>query len=355
MPPRPESFPADYQDTLHAYLAAGGDPAELSLLLESWEALPLVGESVLIAELTGEAGVEIAVSFIDAAAETFPPVGMMQIYSCEAGQVQPLSSYLPAESAYPYLVGSADLIPGGVEELVFADVYCGAHTCWHTVHVWMWTGLDFEEQLPDGLFSLPYADLWLEDGQILGTSGGIGSVGAGPQRPQQEIWAWNGSTITQTATFAGPSEFRYHAFTDGDKAFWEGDYAAATEAYLRVLNDAGLHEYGLWFTEAEEQLWLQALAQWRLLNVALKQLNNEEAETRYQQLGAEYPPEQPGYQVFLLAESFWTSYLETGDLSTGCLAAVEGEAAAEVLNFLNSFGYANPPYIMPELCPFLEP
>ncbi len=356
LPPRPDEFPVGYLDTLRAYLTAGGDPAALTALLESWEALPLMGKGALTTDLTGTGDLEIAVSFIDPLAETFPPPGMMALYTCQAGEIELLDVYPTEEYAYFYLVGSADLTTNGLDELVFVEVYCGAHTCWHTAHVWAWNGTDFEEQLPADLFSLPYADFWLEEGQIVGESGGIGSVGAGPQRPSREIWAWNGSVLTQTAEVLGPSEWRYHALRDGDTALLAGNYDAAAESYLRVLHVAELKEYGLWYDEVTEQRWLEALAQWRLLTVALQLGDISEAEVRYDILSRlAFPAEQPGQPVALLAQRFWEEYLETGELSSSCLAAVKTPAATEVLEFLNSFGYANSLYTVAELCPFLTP
>ncbi len=355
LPPCPDEFPGGYLDALRAYLTAGGDPAELTVLLESWEALPLMGKGALTTDLTGDGDLEIAVSLIDPLAETFPPPGMMAIYTCQTGEIELLDVYPAEEHAYFYLVGSADLTASGLDELVFVEVYCGAHTCWHTVHVWAWDGVDFEEQLPADLFSLPYADFWLEEEQIVGQSGGIGSVGAGPQRPYREIWTWNGSVITQTAEVLGPSEWRYHALRDGDTALLAEDYDAASEAYLRVLNDTELQEYGMWYSEADEQLWLEAFAQWRLLTVALQLGDSQDAEARYKRLHLEFSLEQPGHQVTALAQRFWEGYLETGNLPSSCLAAVKTPAVTEVLEFLNSFGYANQAYSVEELCPFLTP
>ncbi|MEA3308697.1 MAG: hypothetical protein U9Q70_04190 [Chloroflexota bacterium] len=354
LPSRPDEFPDGYLAALRAYLAAGGDPAELAELLESWEALPPMGKGALTTDLTGGGGWELTVSLIDPLAETFPPPGMMAIYTCQTGEIELLDVYPAEEYAYFYLVGSADLTANGLDELVFVEVYCGAHTCWHTAHVWAWDGVAFKEQLPADLFSLPYADFWLEKGQIVGESGGIGSVGAGPQRPYREIWAWNGSVITQTAEVWGTSEWRYHALRDGDTALLAEDYDVATEAYLRVLNDTELQEYGLWYGEADEQLWLEALAQWRLLTVALQLGDIPDAEVRYDILSRlSFPADQPGHPVALLAQRFWEGYLETGNLPSSCLAAVEEPAAEEVLEFLNSFGYANSLYTVEELCPFL--
>ena len=62
-----------------------------------------------------------------------------------------------------------------------------------------------------------------------------------------------------------------------------------------------------------------------------------------------------GNAVAQLAQHFWEEYLGTGNVAYGCLEAVNAPEVPEVLDFLNSFGYANPSYVAEELCPFLTP
>ena len=354
-PDRPASFPGAYVAALRSYLAQGGDPAHLQSGLERWYVLPPEPESgPLRGDLTGDGVTETVAAFINAQAETFPPPGALAVFACRAGAVETLTSYAPGPANFLWLLASADLTQDGIGDLTFADVTCGAHTCWYTVHVWAWSGDQFQERV-DGVFSLPYARFEVVAGRIQGHSAGVGSVGAGPQRPYTETWRWNGEVITFATEEVGPPRFRYHALLDGDQALYAEDYDAAFDAYLRVIRDDALAPWAGRYTAAQERQWLTALAQWRLLTLGMQLGNFPDAERRYARLQADDPPDTPGQPVALLADRFWARYQETGNVAYGCIEAINAPEVDAVLSFLNSFGYANPTYTAEDLCPFLTP
>lgn len=354
-PDLPSTFPDGYVEALRSYLAQGGEPAALQAGLRAWDVLPPEPDSgPLWGDLTGDGVTETVAAFINAQAEIFPPPGALAIFACRDGTVETLASYAPGIASFTWPLGIADLTEDGVSDLAFADVNCGAHTCWFTVRVWAWTDGQFQEQV-EGDFSLPYAGFKIEDGQIHGYSAGMGSVGAGPQRPYTETWRWNGEVITFATEEVGPPRFRYHAFQDGDQALYVEDYDAAFDAYLRVINDDDLDPWAGLYDTYEEQRWLTALAQWRLLTMGMHLGNFPDAEMRYERLQMDYPPDTPGYPVAVLAERFWSQYQETGNVAYGCIEAVNAPEVEAVLSFLNSFGYANPTYAAEDLCPFLTP
>ncbi|MFP4344078.1 MAG: bacterial transcriptional activator domain-containing protein [Anaerolineales bacterium] len=354
MPSLPTGFPEDYFETLRVYLAEGGAPAGVPDILEAWNAAIPQGASFLHADLTGDGVKETIVAFINPQSETFPPEGALAIFTCRAGDVERFYTFLPGPGFQPSLIGVRDLTGEAPQELVFSEVSCGAHTCMRTVHVWTWTGSDFVEQV-SGDFTLPYPDFTLAEGAVLGSSQGFGSVGAGPQRVYTETWSWNGEVLTKTDETVGPANYRYHAFIDGDDALFAEDYDAAFSAYSRVLNDDTLEPWAAAHGAAEERRWLEALAQWRLITVGMHLGNFPDAEARYQDLQTEYAEGTPGHSVALMAQRFWEAYLEAGNVAQACQVAIEAPASEEVLNFLNSFGYANPTYSREELCPFLTP
>lgn len=57
---------------------------------------------------------------------------------------------------------------------------------------------------------LPYPAYKLESGRIEAASGGMGSVGAEPQRAYAEVWTWNGRVFTHAETVYEPPVYRYH-------------------------------------------------------------------------------------------------------------------------------------------------
>lgn len=351
-PARPEAFD-DYIETLRVYLADGGDPRRIPALLDSWQARATTGETLARADLNGDETTDIVVVLSNPASESYPPESVLAIYTCREGTVRALYTYKPGAWFGLDLVGAADVTQDGPVDLVFAEVSCGANTCWHTLRVWSWAGKDFQEQV-GGEFTFPWADFALEDGRILAGSSGVGAVGAGPQRPVTTTLAWDGSAITVTATVAGPAIFRYHVFRDGDEALLAGKYAHALDAYLRVRNSKTLQAWAVAVSRDEEEHWFTALADWRLLLVELQVQNVPNAQTYYDELTDDFPLGTAGHAVTALAQRFWDSYTADGDMALACVEAIRAYEAADVLDFLNSFGYANPVYTWDDLCPFLS-
>ncbi|MGC9356474.1 MAG: hypothetical protein ACP5GX_01330 [Anaerolineae bacterium] len=351
LPPLPGDFPAGYVEALREYLSAGGDPTQINRILQEWQALIPQGDQFAQGDVTGDGAAEVVVAFINPQSETFPPAGVLAAYTCRNGSMARLYTYVPGQGLYPSVVGIQDLTDDGLPDLVFSVVSCGAHTCMRTVHVWSWTGSDFKEQV-SGDFTVPYPDFSLRDERILATTYGFGSVGAGPQRVITETWSWNGNVITQSGETVAPPNYRYHAFVDGDEALFAGNYDTAFDAYLQVLNDDTLEPWAAAYDAREERLWLEALAQWRLMALGMELGNFPDAESRYQVLQQDYSPQTPGYPVAQMAQHFWQQYNTTGTVADGCRAAISAPEVEAVLQFLNSFGYANPTYSKEDLCPF---
>ncbi len=354
IPALPEAFGESYILTLRDYLTAGGDPATLAQVLQDWAALAPEGGLPLQRDVTGDGVPEVVIAFINPQAEAFPPEGLLAIFTCRDGIYEMLASYAPGEWTNVALVGGEDLTGNGIADVVFADVTCGAHTCWHTLHIWSWEGSNFQEQV-NGSFSLPYPTFTLVNGAVIARSTGVGSVGAGPQRVFTETWTWNGSVITRTAEQLGPAEYRYHAFRDGDDAFRRERYVEAFDAYVRVINDETLEPWAGYYDAPEERLWFTALARWRLLLMGMKLGNTPDAEAQYQHLQSDFNTATPGYAVTRLAQRFWDAYQRLGLLPDACAEVITAPEIPAALDFLNSFGYANPTYAAGELCPLTTP
>jgi len=351
-PARPAAF-GDYVETLRAYLADGGEPRRLPALLGDWNARPPTGETLSRADLNGDGTTDNIVVFINPTANRQPFESVLAVYTCREGTVRPLYTYRPGARFGLDLIGAADVTQDGLADLIFTEVACSANTCWHTLRVWSWGGVDFQERV-GGTFTFPYADFTLEDDHILVGSNGGGSVAAGPQRPVTTTLAWDGSVITITATVAGPPIYRYHVFRDGDEALFAHRYAHALDAYLRARNGKTLKAWAVTVSRDEEEHWFAALADWRLLLVELQLQNLPNAQSYYETLEADFPSGTAGYAVVVLARQFWGSYTAHNDIARACAETIRVPQALEVLDFLNSFGYANPTYTWDDLCPFLS-
>ncbi len=353
-PTPPPTFDA-YVATLRDYLAAGGDPIALPGILAEWDARPPESEPALVqADLTGDQSAETIIAMVDPQAQVIPPPGVLALYTCRAGEVETLYTYYPGPNYGLSLIGAGDLTGDGVTEVIFAEVSCGAHTCWHVLHVWSWAGQDFQERVAGDL-AYPAPTFSLVEGQLLARSEGIGSVGAGPQRPMTETLAWNGQAITVTGRTLGPARYRYHVYIEGDEDFFAKSYDHAALAYRRVIEDETLQPWGGFYGEQEERHWLEAAAHWRLLLIETLDENYAEAEALLDHLQETYPAGTPGHEFAALARMFWDAFLETGNVAYGCQDVTNAPEAQAVLQFFNSFGYANPVYNTTDLCPFLSP
>ncbi len=332
-------------DALEAYLDQGGGPDRVPLEPQ---------ESLLRGDLTGDGSPEMVFYLIDPESPQIPPGGRLLIFTCRAGGVQRLYQYAPGEWYGLELIAVADLTADGVDDLVFSDFSCGAHTCWHTPYVWSWEGSDFVNHVT-GALQFPYRVYEVQGGALVVVSGGVGSVGAGPQRPLTTTLSWVGDAITVTEEVSAPPITRYHALVDGDRAFAGGDLAVAQSLYQRVLQDETLTAWGAYMTPEEEHRWLRALGRWRLLILNATQGLDADAEVQHAALTADPQPGVPGYPLVALAERFWRSYRRDGDADSACRYAVDTDEAPAVVDFLNGFGYANPVFEAGDLCPYLRP
>jgi len=349
-PVRPAAF-GDYAETLRLYLADGGDPKRIPALLNSWQAKPITGETLARADLNGDGTTDSVVAFINPASAAHPPESTLAIYSCREGTVRTLYAYAPGAWFGLDLIGAADVTLDGLADLIFSEIACGEQTCWHTLRVWSWAGRDFQERVGE-TFTFVDAAFALQDGRIFVGSEGSGTVDAGPQRPVTTTLAWAGDGLTVTATLAGPAVYRYHVFRDGDEALFAGRYAYALDAYLRVRDDKILKAWAVHISRDEEEHWLAALVDWRLLLVELQLQNASNAQIYYDHLLDTFSPGTAGYAVATLSRRFVDSYNAHGNVPMACAEAIRVPEAQDVLDFLNSFGYDNPTYTWGDLCPF---
>jgi hypothetical protein len=365
----PANF-ADYPAAIRQFLSAGGSVATLRDRLAAWNALPgssgPFGESdvpqVTAADLTGDGVPEVIVAVINPSAQvaTSPP-GDLFVFGCEAGAYVRLYRHGVEDeefgpTALVYAIDDAN--EDGLTELAYVARMCGAHTCFETLQLLGWDGNQLVSLMGSEL-TMPYPTYTIAPGRIEAQSGGIGSVGAEPQRTHSEIWEWNGSVFTVTETIYEPPTYRYHALLDGDRALRDGDDETARATYRRVIDDDALEEWGATsgvMDPAEERAFLSAFARWRLVLTHLQMGDVSAAQDAYNQLQAEHPPGTAGRDVAALTETFWNAYLDSDSVAAGCRAVVAATDEDDVvLQFFNqNYGYANPWWEPPDLCPFVE-
>ncbi len=352
LPARPATL-ADYPATLLAYLNAGADPQTLVDVAQAWAALPFNGEGLLRADLTGDGTPETVALFTNPLAEHYPPDAVLLLFGCHDGAVTLLQQVTAQEWSGLALFAAEDLTQDGKAELLWAEVSCGAHTCFYTTHVSSWNGTMLVERLAAPL-EVAYASYTVEAGQVLVSSSGIASVGAGPQLPATVVLRWDGTAMVEVERVLPPITYRYHQFLEGERALAAGDLDAALAAYEETLSNAELLAWAAFTDALTETEALFALARWRLMEVDLLRGEAGMASFHYQQLQQKTPPGETPRAVLALARAFWEAYQQGGDVAAACAAARAHPQREAVLAFLNSFGYANPTYEAEDLCPGLR-
>jgi hypothetical protein len=355
---RPANF-ADYPAAIQQYLTAGGSLATLETTLSGWGVLPDETGQVVASDLKGDGNLEVVVALVDTGAGTVWPTGDLLVFGCQAGIYALLyqEGYDP-DGMFVRLLELVDMDLDGRQDVLYTLSTCGAHTCYETLEVAGWAGAGFVS-LMGGPLDMPFPTYIATPGRIEAQSGGIGSVGAEPQRGYTEIWEWNGSVLTVTQQIWAPPVYRYHALLDGDQALLGGDHAAAIAAYERVISDATLQEWGAVsgvVDPAVERLQLAAFARWRLVLTRLLTADSAGAQLEYDRLQADHPAGTAGQDVAAMAQTFWTDYSGGGSIGSGCATVVAAAGVdTTVQDFFNAnYGYANPWWEPVDLCPYAE-
>jgi hypothetical protein len=346
-PQRSSADPSDldtFVAEVQTYLTEGGDPADVPLLDY---------ETSQRGDLTGTGSQEIVYVLIDTDAEQIVPMVHLIIYTCQAGEMMQLYRYVPPDGSSLELIGVTDLTQDGISDLVFSEFTCGAHTCWHTPYVWTWSGTDFANRM-GAEYQFPYPTFELTPAALVVRSVGVGSVGAGPQRPSTTTLAWTGEAVTVTEETLDEPTYRYHAFLDGERAVSEGVYEVARTAYSRTIEDGTLESWGALYGVDEERQWLGVLAQWRKVIVFALQDRFADAQAAFDGIDLTLDAQAPGAPASVLAQRFWQAYQESGEVISACAFAINSDAAQPTLDFLNTFGYANPFFEDQDLCPALN-
>jgi len=376
LPAQPPVF-ADYATTIEAFLSGGGPLVDLESTLTNWGAIgdasgALFGDGGRVisgSDLTGDGSPELIVA-VQAPVSQFPdlpaPPGDLYIYGCEDSAYTLLfGDYSTPDRPVPTIIDVADLDGDGVDEVVYATYYCGAHTCVYHVYALRWStsSLIFSDLLAGepSAAEVPYADIHVENVdatpslEVVVDVGGIGSAGAGPQRLTRNTYSWNGSILalsSQVITTPESEWFPIHYLMDGDAATEGADYATAISAYQHVIDDPNPKTL---IDSAAEPPALKAYARYRQMvtYVLMGQVN--EAEMLHDALFAEYDtdPGRPGASFATMADLFWTEFSSSNSVASACAPVVAyAEGDAESYRVLNDFGYANRYYQPVDLCPF---
>lgn len=350
---------ADYPAAILAFLNQGGTPDALRAALEM-TGFGNPSGSVMLGDFTGDGVDDLAVSLIDGQRLDQPPAAaQLEIYVCQGGAFA-LAYDQPAELDFSmgvHLWLAQDLNGDGAAELVAGETVCGASTCFENVRILAWDGNTFTNQLTDRTDDLPFPTVEVIDPDGNGVfdlvirAGGLGSVGAGPQRGQTKVWQYDpGQELWAFASNTpDPAVYRLHALHDADAAANRGDFEAALALYDRVINDDTLQD---WVDPATERATLSAFALYRELTLYLHDGNAAQAEAILLELQTRFPPDSAQRGYVDMALLFRDTYPTGWDAACAAVTDFAATHAAQILDSLGSmaFGYGNPDYTPEMMC-----
>jgi hypothetical protein len=361
----PDQFDG-YPEAIRAYLSQGGTVANLLTILRNASSINEKWGAVSSIDLTGDGEPETIALIFDpfTTDQSAGPSGQLLVYGCAPPRVDLLYTDQTAKGqALPKILQSGDLIgaPRGTQ-LAVVTSSCGANTCFDKLEVLGWNGSALVNLLAEPLelpaahyqFMQADADSALE---IQAQRGQQGSIGAGPQRIETQLWDWNGAQYVKIKSDWSPVQYRIHAVYEGDDAFAASDYARATDWYTRVLTDDTLKDWlaEIGYANAHDRDTLQAYARFRLLLIGLLR-GDTNARDQFDQLTTLYPEGSPVHLTQQMAQTFWNKYQETKDLKAACAVANDYANSSDngqylIVDDLNLFGYTNRSYTSDDMCP----
>ncbi len=382
-----------YADSVLAYLNAGGDLETLydalvsrGLILPEDTAadltdFPLGG--VWAADVTGDGCDDVLVNVGQApdpsADYSARVLSVVWLLVCQDAEAQTpsyaLGDWRSMDTANAILergwhVGVvADLTQDGADDFVMHWVTCGAHTCFNGIQVMTW---DADQAVLVAVLkrSVPYGSYRAEDIDddglldLMIEINGIGSAGAGPQRPVTEVYSGMNDTLTLVNTMLPPPQYRFQAAYDGIAALNSGDIDAARAAFAQLRDDDALLTFSF-NDHAYRDAVLDAVAVYGLLYADAK--DGADLSAYQAQIDALPPtlPLIPGQDA--PDANLWRAFSQTlldaligeADLAAAC-AVVQDHIARQHgpdtlwPTYWLDFGYAHAAPTPTQLCPAVQ-
>jgi hypothetical protein len=346
-------------DVILNFLNAGGTIMQLDqdLYSQGYSGQPI---GVIRGDINGDNTWDVAVNIINPYSPSIPPQAAVLVYSCYAGQytVWPLPPPDDQVESSPIIRSFQDMNADGTAELVVSFASCGAHTCFETPAVYGWEDqavvnllADFGEPAPNPTIEIngPDANGYFV---LLVKSGGIGSVGAGPQRGSQAVYAYQPTDHRWElfATQLDPPKYRLHALQDADNLARQEKYADALTLYQKVISSTTFQD---WIDAEYEQKLLGAFARFRMITIDTVIGNEALAEATLDALQSEVQADDR-LQGYLDMALLFRREGGAQDPVRACAAvrAFAERQAEQVLTPLGSqqFGYSNPDYTPDDMC-----
>ncbi|KPL91068.1 FG-GAP repeat domain-containing protein [Herpetosiphon geysericola] len=336
LPPTAPVSVTEYVDLLTDFVnAQPSNREQLDALLNAWaeqhqstNAAKIIGQQYRTVDLNNDAQAEILITL----PAGYPPV--LILLTLDANGVYQPNWTLLTDQANGYRIWLVrDLTNDGKPEIVVHNAGCGAHTCSESINIVQWQAAKFHSILDLSATNptMNWADL-NADGtfELIINRGKVGSDGAGIQRKQTEIYAWDGERYTLSSITPDPidSQHPYWLLLDGFAALENDDYALAQILFIAAANaQAPYPAIGI---EGNELELTSAIARFQTLYTALLAGDEATAQAFYAQT------QQSDADDKQWAAAFMSIHQQTADLQAACTAAQNSVAADQ---YLTGFSY----------------
>lgn len=359
-PAKPASF-SRYPEAIGLYLSAGGPATILEATLRSWGA---VAEGAVVqadTDLTGDGINEVIITLYDPASYK-PGVaspGQLLVYGCSQKGYRLLYStpYGPS-TLIPELRRVGDMNNDARAELAYTQTTCNVGRCTTAMQILSWNATlgafkplnDVPMNATGGKIEIADLD---KDGvlEVAISFNPTPDAAAGPPRRSRDVWDWDGIAYRLAFTQVEAPVYRIHALYDADDQFAQTHWKDAIKLYDRVRDDATLQPWTL----PDEAVVLRAYATYKKMLALIANKQPRPADDALASLQAENPAGTPGEGYAVVGQAFMDNYKKTRDRKKACAEALNVAATRkETLGVLNSYGFNNRTYSMPDLCPFTE-
>ncbi len=359
-PPKPSAF-TQYPEVIGRFLSAGGPPSVLEATLRSWGAIAEGAQVQSDTDLTGDGVKEILVTLYDPAnyKPGVPSPGQLLIYGCaQKGYRLLYSTLYSPNTLIPELKRVGDMNYDLRAEVAYTQQTCNAGQCTAVMQILEWNGTlgafkplnDVPMNATSGKVEIADLD---KDGilEVAIHFNPTPDPNAGPPRKSTDIWDWDGANYVLALTQLEPPVYRIHAVHDADYRFAQGNWRDAIRLYDRVRDDANLQPWTL----ADEQTILRAYAEFKKMLALVANKQTRAADDALTTLLTENPAGTSGEGYAIIGQSFMDNYKKTRDRKKACAEALNAATnRPETLAALNSYGFNNRTYALPDLCPFTE-